>query len=150
VRVLLALTHLRTNPTTRALAALFTTSQSTVDRIIHHLVPLSHPDDSNARRAWIIDGTLIPVHDQTITAISKNYRRSLNTQIIICADRRRVVASDAAGPVTATMSWSPVAPLHTRSTAPGRSGAMVDTTASTPSPHHSVTAPAGLQIIAGL
>jgi hypothetical protein len=28
---------------------------------------------------WIIDGTLIPVHDQSITAISKNYRRSVNT-----------------------------------------------------------------------
>ena len=31
-----------------------------------------------------------PVHDQTITAISKNYRRSVKTQIIICAHRRRV------------------------------------------------------------
>ncbi|MDM3927827.1 transposase family protein [Mycobacterium intracellulare subsp. chimaera] len=39
-----------------------------------------------------MDGTLIPVHDQSITAISKNYRRSINTQVIICADRRRVVA----------------------------------------------------------
>jgi hypothetical protein len=32
------------------------------------------------------------VHDQTITAVSKNYRRSVNTQIIICARHRRVVA----------------------------------------------------------
>ncbi len=39
VRVLLVLIHLRTNLTTRALAALFTTSQSGVDRIIHHLTP---------------------------------------------------------------------------------------------------------------
>jgi Helix-turn-helix of DDE superfamily endonuclease len=40
VRVLLVLIHLRTNLTTRALAALFGTSQSTVDRVIHHLVPV--------------------------------------------------------------------------------------------------------------
>ena len=32
-----------------------------------------------------------PVHDQSITAPAKNYRRSINTQIIICAHARRVV-----------------------------------------------------------
>jgi hypothetical protein len=37
---------------------------------------------------WIIDATLIPVHDQSITAITKNYRRSVNTQILINANRR--------------------------------------------------------------
>jgi hypothetical protein len=42
---------------------------------------------------WINDGTLIPAHDQSITAITKNYRRSVNTQIIICAHRRRVVVT---------------------------------------------------------
>jgi hypothetical protein len=50
MRLLLVLIHLRTNLTTRGLAALFATSQSTVDRIIHHLVPvLGHtlrPDPS--------------------------------------------------------------------------------------------------------
>jgi hypothetical protein len=40
VRVLLVLIHLRTNLTTRALAALFDTSQSAVDRVIHHLMPV--------------------------------------------------------------------------------------------------------------
>jgi hypothetical protein len=96
------LIHLRTNLTTRALAALFHTSQSAVDRTIHHLVPvLAHalrpaPDTSN--HPWIIDGTLIPVHDQSITAISKNYRRSVNTQIIICAHRRRVVVAGRCWP----------------------------------------------------
>jgi len=82
---------LRTNLTTRALAALFVISQSTVDRIIHHLVPLlahiMRPDTNYAGQPWIIDGTLIPVHDQSITAISKNYRRSVNTQIVIGAKR---------------------------------------------------------------
>jgi hypothetical protein len=102
VRVLLVLIHLRTNLTTRALAALFHISQSAVDRIIHHLVPVLSrelrpaPDTSN--HTWIIDDTLIPVHDQSITAISKNHRRSINTQIIICAHRRRVVVAGQCWP----------------------------------------------------
>lgn len=67
----------------------------TVDRTIHHLVPVLakalRPAPDACAHPWSIDGTLIPVHDQSITAISKNYRRSINTQIIICAHRRRVV-----------------------------------------------------------
>jgi hypothetical protein len=101
-RVLLVLIHLRTNLTTRALAALFTTSQSTVDRILHHLVPALgqtlRPTPDSSHHPWIIDGTLIPVHDQSITAISKNYRRSVNTQIIICAHRCRVVVAGRCRP----------------------------------------------------
>jgi hypothetical protein len=38
------------------------------------------------------------VHDQTITAINKNYRRSVNTQIIICAHRRRVLVAGQCWP----------------------------------------------------
>lgn len=49
-----------------------------MDRIIHHLVP-------------VLAG-LIPVHDQKITAISKNHRRSINTQIIISARCRNITA----------------------------------------------------------
>jgi hypothetical protein len=95
VRVLLVLIHLRANLTTRALAALFHISQSAVDRIIHHLVPVLaralRPTLDTSNHPWIIDATLIPVHDQSINAISKNYRRSVNAQIIICAQRRRVI-----------------------------------------------------------
>ena len=80
----------------RALAALFGTSQSTIDRVLHHLIPLLagalRPTPDTSEDPGIIDGTLIPVHDQSITAIRKNYRRSVNTQIIICAHARRVVA----------------------------------------------------------
>jgi hypothetical protein len=50
------------------------------------------PDATRQTAPWIIDGTLIPVHDQSISAPSKNYRRSVNAQIIICAHERRVVA----------------------------------------------------------
>ena len=95
VRVLLVLIHLRTNLTTRALAALLGTSQSTVDRVSHPLVPaladaLRPAPDDTSTHPWIIDGTLIPVHDQSMSPISKNYRRSINTQIIVCAHTRRV------------------------------------------------------------
>lgn len=102
IRLLLVLIHLRTNLTTRALAALFTTSQSTIDRIIHHLIPVLaaalRPDSAREDRPWIIDRTLIPAHGQSITAISKNYRRSINTQILINANNRRVVAVGACRP----------------------------------------------------
>jgi Helix-turn-helix of DDE superfamily endonuclease/DDE superfamily endonuclease len=95
VRVLLVLIHLRANLTTRALAALFGTSQSTVDRVLHHLIALLaqalRPESIDHSGPWIIDGTLIPVHDQSITAPSKNYRRSINTQIIISAETRHVI-----------------------------------------------------------
>jgi len=38
------------------------------------------------------------VHDQSITAISKNYRRTVNSQIIICAHRRRVIVAGQCWP----------------------------------------------------
>lgn len=60
IRLLLVLIHLRTNLTTRALAALFNTSQSAVDRIIHHLIPVLadalQPTGARDDRPWIIDG----------------------------------------------------------------------------------------------
>jgi hypothetical protein len=95
--VLLVLIHRRTNLTSRALATLFDTSQSALDRIIDHLVPVlartRRPDPDNSNHPWIIDGTVIPVHDQSIIAISKNYRHSINAQIIVCSHRRRVVVA---------------------------------------------------------
>jgi hypothetical protein len=96
VPVLLVLVNLSTNLTTRALAALFATSQSTLDRIIDHLIPVLaavlRPTPDCSTHPWIIDDTLIPVHDQSITAISKNYRPSVNTEILINANNRRVIA----------------------------------------------------------
>jgi hypothetical protein len=83
VRVLLVMTHLRSNLTARGLAALFGTSQCAVDRIIDHFVPVPaqqlRPATDTSHHPPIIDDTLIPVHEQSITAISTNYRRSINT-----------------------------------------------------------------------
>ncbi len=75
-----------------------------VDRVIHHVVAVlgqalrPDPDHHSDTHPWIIDGTLIPVHDQSITAISTNYRRSVNAQIIICPYRRRVVIAGRCWP----------------------------------------------------
>jgi hypothetical protein len=112
--VLLVLIPLGTNLTTRALAALFHTSQSALDPTVHHLVPVLArallPAPHNTTHPPIIDATLTPAHDQSITAISTNYRRSVNTQIIICAHRRRVVLAGQCRPVTETTSASPAPP----------------------------------------
>ena len=76
VRVLLVLIHLPTHLTIRPGP---------------RCLPPANPQ-------WFIDGTLIPVRDQSITAISKNYRRSVNAQIIICAHRRRVIVAGQCQP----------------------------------------------------
>ncbi|GAA2486559.1 hypothetical protein GCM10010406_23400 [Streptomyces thermolineatus] len=41
----------------------------------------------------IVDGTLVPARDHTITEQSKNYRYSTNHQVVIDADTRLVVAT---------------------------------------------------------
>ncbi|MGW5462401.1 transposase [Streptomyces sp. NPDC003996] len=53
---------------------------------------------TDRRELWVVDGTLIPVHDQKRTAKSKNYRRSVNVQIICQTRDRRVVAIGDAWP----------------------------------------------------
>jgi hypothetical protein len=93
----LVLIHLRTNLTTRALAALFHTSQSAVDQIIHHLMPILartlQPNPDGHDGPWIIDGTPHPGARPVDHRRQQNHRRSINTQIIICAHRRRVMAA---------------------------------------------------------
>lgn len=132
--------------TTRALAALLGTSQSAVERIIHHLVPmLADTLRPNAHRhsgPWIIDSTLIPVHDQSITAITKNYRRSINTQIVIGRDSRRIVAVGRCRPGNRN---DVVVARHTVAhllTGAAPSSAMAATVASKRSPHLGATPPA--------
>lgn len=49
-------------------------------------------------RLWIVDGTLVPVRDRSIAASSRNYRFSVNVQVIIDADTRLVVASARPAP----------------------------------------------------
>ena len=97
--MLLTLVALRTNLTERALAALFDISRPTAHRIICDLTAavagLFVPDQFDSTDTLLLDGTLIPVHDQSITRPSKNYRRSVNIQVMATLHRRIVHVGNA-------------------------------------------------------
>lgn len=101
-RVLMATMYLRTNLTERQLAVLFDVSQKQVDRVLHNLVPvlgeLFGPPPTDRRELWIVDGTLIPTRDHTKTALCKNYRRSVNVQVVVRRRDRTVVTVSEAWP----------------------------------------------------
>jgi hypothetical protein len=97
--MLLVPIHLRTNLTTRALAALLDISQPAIDRIHDHLVPspadTPRPDLGRHSGPWIIHATPIAVcMTSRSPAPSTNHPRSINTQINIYAHHRRVVVVD--------------------------------------------------------
>lgn len=79
--------------------AIFDTSQPTAHRIIRDLTAavagLFVPDQFDDTDTVLLDGTLIPVHDQSITRPSKNYRRSVNIQVIATLNRRIVHVGNA-------------------------------------------------------
>ncbi|MDW6062862.1 transposase family protein [Streptomyces sp. FXJ1.4098] len=92
-RVLPAAIAWRTNLTHQQLADLFGVRLATVHRTIYRMTPLAaglleSPEGSRSD-LWVVDGTLVPVHDRTTAACSKNYRRSVNFQIPVRARDRR-------------------------------------------------------------
>lgn len=95
-RVLLVAVYYRTNLTYRQVALLFGISKSAAGRIVEHLAPLlvlspvkkAHGPDT----VLIVDGTLVPTHDRSMSASSKNYRYSVNMQVVIDANTRLTVA----------------------------------------------------------
>jgi hypothetical protein len=95
-RVLLVALAYRTNLTMLQLGFLCGVSDSAVHRVIAdfapHLAALLGPPPTDKRELWLVDGTLIPVHDKKRTAKSKNYRRSVNAQVVCRARDRRAVA----------------------------------------------------------
>ncbi|MER7681062.1 transposase [Streptomyces sp. NPDC096934] len=101
-RLLLVVLAYRTNLTMQQLGSLFGISHAAAHRAIDRLAePLSQllgPPPTDRRELWVVDGTLIPVHDQRRTAKSKNYRRSINVQIICRARDHCVVAVGDAWP----------------------------------------------------
>jgi len=97
-RVLLVAVYYRTNLTMRQLAVLFGVCPATVCRTIQQVGPLLSLEpaprpEGAVERLWIVDGTLIPVRDRTVSASSRNYRFSANVQVVIDADTRLVVAT---------------------------------------------------------
>ena len=101
-RVLLVATYLHTNLTTRQLGVLFSVSQSQIERVIQDITPvlssLLGPPPTDRRELWVVDGTLIPTRDHTRTALCKNYRRSVNVQVVCRRRDRRVVFVGEAWP----------------------------------------------------
>jgi hypothetical protein len=87
-RLLLVALAYCANLTMLQLGFQFEISGSAVHRTIadfaSHLTALLGPPPTDRRELWLVDGTLIPVHDKKRTAKSKNYRRSVNAQVV-CA-----------------------------------------------------------------
>jgi hypothetical protein len=71
-------------------------SKSAAHRVVDLLAPLLAPAPVARRHSpvtvLIVDGTLVPVHDRTVTASPKNYRYSVNMQMVIDANTRLAVA----------------------------------------------------------
>ena len=101
-RVLLVAVYYRTNLTYRQVGLLFGVSTSTVDRIVGHLAPLltleSTSKPHSPHTVLIVDGMLVPTYDRQITASSKNYRYSVNMQVVIDANTRLTTAIGAPTP----------------------------------------------------
>jgi len=95
-RVLLVATYYRTNLTMRQLAPLFGIKPAAVHRVIDRLGPYLALAPTRRRfgpdTLLIVDGTLVPTRDKSIAASSKNYRTSVNMQVMINATTRLVVA----------------------------------------------------------
>jgi hypothetical protein len=95
-RVLLTVVYYRTNLTFRQVALLFGMSKSAVHRVVDRIAPLlvlppvSTPHDRDT--VLVVDGTLVPTHDRGVSASSKNYRYSVNMQVVIDANTRLNVA----------------------------------------------------------
>jgi hypothetical protein len=95
-RVLLTVVYYRTDLTFRQIALLFGMSKSAVHRVVDRIAPLlvlpavTTPHDPDT--VLIVDGTLVPTHDRGVSASSKNYRYSVNMQVVIDANTRRGVA----------------------------------------------------------
>ena len=69
-----------------------------ITRLAEPLAELLGPPPTDRRELWVVDGTLIPAHDQQRTAKSKNYRRSVNVQVVCRARDRKIVAVGDAWP----------------------------------------------------
>ena len=78
--------------------ALTAITAAEVDRIITTTTAVAGlfvPDQFDDTDTLLLDGTLIPVHDQSITRPGKNYRRSVNIQVMATLHRRIVHVGNA-------------------------------------------------------
>lgn len=119
-RVWLVATYWRTNLTLRQVAPLFGISKSAADRILDHLAPLLAISPAGRPRkdsVYIVDGTLVPTRDRTISASSKNYRYSTTCKSSSTptaawwwpSDTRCLAAATTAEPLPSPESIGPAA-----------------------------------------
>lgn len=92
---MLVAVYYRTNLTLRQVAVLFDVSKSAAGRVVDHLGPYLALSPSkrkhSAETVLIVDGTLVPTQDRSVSASSKNYRYSTNLQVVIDANTRLTV-----------------------------------------------------------
>src|SRR6266516_1442662 len=95
-RVLLVATYYRTNLPMRQLGPLFGVKTAAVHRIVDRLGPYLALAATRRRHrpdtVLIVDGTQVPTRDHSVAAQSKNYRYSVNMQVLIHAETRLVLA----------------------------------------------------------
>ncbi|TQJ85414.1 hypothetical protein FBY22_4189 [Streptomyces sp. SLBN-31] len=120
------------------LAPLFGVSKSAADRIIDHLGPMLalQPRKRFAKdTVLIVDGTLAPTRDHAIAEQSKNYRYSINHQVVIDADTAWSSWSAGRSPGTATTAKRGRSPVpRPQSARPPRSPTAATPTACPPGP----------------
>jgi len=85
--VVLVLIWLRLNLTDRELGILFNISQPTAHRTIKRVLPLiaglfPNEINHNPKEHLLLDGTLIPTEDRSITEFDRKKQRSVNVQIV--------------------------------------------------------------------
>ncbi|TDD41247.1 hypothetical protein E1288_33040 [Saccharopolyspora elongata] len=70
----------------------FRAVESTALPTSRNTAPRGDRHRSTAFTGLIVDGTLVPTHDRSVSASSKNYRYSTNLQVVIDANTRLTVA----------------------------------------------------------
>ena len=109
-----------TNLTERGVTAILGASQPTTHRTITTVLPLVAallPNVLNDRpEHLLLNGTLIPVHDQSITKKPEDYRRSINTQVT-CTHHRKIIYIGKTFPgkknnIIVPRATMPVGPTH--------------------------------------
>lgn len=114
-RALLIAVYYLTNLMLRQVARLFGMSKSAAHRVVDHLALLLALAPVTGRHGpdAVLVVALVPVHDRTITATSKNYRFSVNMQVVVDADPGWWSRSDASSRATTTTAPPTAAPART-------------------------------------
>jgi len=111
--------YYRRNLTFRQVALLSGISKPAANRVVDHPAPLPALAPVTRRHSpdtvLIVEGTVAPTHDRSMSASSKNYRYSVTMQVVIDAGTRLVVAVGDPHRATATTAGPTPIPALTSS-----------------------------------